>query len=366
MNARKDETDMNMRVVDKSTTRNYLENLNSAKYELSKTTNQISTGNRFIKASEDVASATRVMYSRMDMYKAETHLANVEIVSDELEMAEDSMMSTSEILIKAHELAIRAMSEEKGDTGRDVISEEIRNLKDQILNFSNTKFGNKFVFGGSNSSPIEPFTADPNTGDMLYNGVPVDDIQKDVSGYFYNKNDASGNPIIDPNTGLPQRFEIPMDEDVFMDVGLGIKMNESQVQDETVFKISYSGLDIYGFGKDPDTGYPRNIYNLLADLEESIASYDTDKIGEVDKHLSSAADTFTTNITDMGAKTDFLETMQTRLDKTVDLYKEKINGLMGTKDEEAIMTLTMNQYVLSAVQQMGSRILPVSLMDFLR
>ena len=77
-------------------------------------------------------------------------------------------------------------------------------------------------------------------------------------------------------------------------------------------------------------------------------------------------DDFRGNLTDMGSKTQFLETMQGSLENNVDSYKIRIDNLMGTHDEEAIMTLSSDEYVLKAVQQMGARILPLSLMDFLR
>ncbi len=358
-----------MRVADVSTSRSYLEYLNKSKSDVMKTQEQIATGARFTEISDDVAAGTRVLYTRMDRSKTEVQLENVKAINDELEIAEDVMLTTSDILTRVHELTIRALSEDKDVAGRDAIAEEIKSLKDQILNFTNTKFGEKFVFGGSNSSVVEPFTVGDD-GRIQYNGIAVDDIMKadaqildpitnevlfDVGDYYYD------------NGGVPT--EVPMDEDVYMDVGLGIKMTESQVDESSAFKISYSGLDIFGFGTttDPETGnvLSNNIYNIIQELEESIRNYDTELMGEIDKKVLTVTDTFRTNITDIGAKTDFLNTMETKLDQTVQLYDEKISGLMGTNDEEAIIRLEQDFAVLSAIQRMGSRIIPSTLMDFI-
>jgi hypothetical protein len=57
--------------------------------------------------------------------------------------------------------------------------------------------------------------------------------------------------------------------------------------------------------------------------------------------------------------------MEINLTATIDNYEEKIYNLMGTKDAEEATNQMMNDYVLKAVLQMGSKILPMSLMDFI-
>ena len=353
-----------MRVADRSTTRNYLTHLNGAKSNLAKTSAQIYSGNRFESMSEDVSAGTRVLRAQMDMHKSSTHLENVQSIGEELAVAEDNMMSIEDILSQAHAIAVKAANGDKTDeTVRETLANEIGNLKDQLITFANAKYGNKFLFGGSNASLAAPFKEDEN-GRLTYNGIPVDDIEKDDEGnYFHIEKDDEGNPVLDAE-GNPIKNTIPMDGDVYMDIGLGIKMNASQVKGDTGFLVSFSGLDIIGFGKDPETGLSNNIFNTLADLESGIR--DGEDFGKLDTQLVSLTDDFRGNLTDMGSKTQFLETMQGSLENNVDSYKIRIDNLMGTHDEEAIMTLSSDEYVLKAVQQMGARILPLSLMDFLR
>lgn len=340
-----------MRVSDRSTARSYLKYLNKAKSEYAKTNLQVASGNRFTKISDDVSAGTRVMSTRMDKAKAEKHLDNVSAISDEMSVSEDAMKAASALLTRTHEMLVKSMSEDKGETGRLAVANEISALKKEMLQLMNTKYDKNYSFGGSNSSPVAPFSLDAN-GNIEYNGIPVNDIQKDADGSYYYMNGGA-------------KEIIPMDEDVYLDVGFGIPLSKSQLDGESGFKISFSGLDVFGFGKNAD-GLPNNIYNVLNEAEQNLRNYDEKKLGEVSTHLNETMDVFTGNITDMGAKTQLLETMETRLKDRVFSYKERINGLMGTNYEEAAIDEKMNDFVLKAVLQMGAKILPVTLMDFLR
>ncbi len=355
-----------MRVADKTTARTYLDNLFTAKNNVAKTNNQLSSGNRFINMDEDVASGTKVLYSRNDLYKTQTQRENVETISDELTVVEDVMMNISDILTQAHELNVKAMNDTTEGAARDIIATEIRNLKEQVLTYANTKYGDKFLYGGSNSSTNAPFTQHSTNGNLLYNGIDVDKILRAdtemvspfsddpiKAGSYYYLN-AADEPV-----------PVPMDEDVYMDVGLGIKIKEDQIDEQSVFQVNYSGMDVFGFGVASD-GQPNNIFNILNDLEKAIDTENEEAMREIDTHLLNLSDSYRKNITDIGAKTKLLDSMVTRLTDMEDAYKIKIDNLMGTNEEEAIISLEIDYSVLSMVQNMGSRLLPSSLMDFLK
>ncbi len=341
---------MSTRIADITTSRNYLKHLNTAKSAYAKTNEQLASGHRFERLSDDVSAGSRVMYARMDLYTVEKQLDNVETIYDELSTAEDSMDSIEDLLVRAQELALTAMSEDKGEAGRQAIAAEVASLKKEFLQYANIKQGDRFIFGGANASLLQPFEAAAD-GTLTYNGIPVDSIMHDADGYYYT--DAAGD-----------RQPIPMDEDIFVDVGLGLTMTGSTVDANTAMGVSYSGLDIMGFGVDAD-GNSLNIYNILNDIENNITNFDVDLLGETHTRLVDATDDFVTNLTDIGAKTNMLENLVTRYEKEIDSYRLRIDNLMGVDEAELATAITMNDFVLKAVTQMGSRILPTSLMDFL-
>lgn len=340
-----------MRVADRSTVRNYLSYLNNARSDYADTTDRIATGKRFTQISDDVSAGARVLDTRSNKYKVEKQKDNITSIREELDAAESNMNTVNDILKRvSSELIVKALNGTNDQSTLDVYANEVSALKDELLQFANSKYGDKFLFGGTNAVS-SPFTVDETTGRLKYNGIDVDSIQKDADGYFYE--DANGT-----------RTEIPMDDDVYLDIGLGIKMAGTAVDPSTGYKVSYSGLDIIGFGKDAD-GNSNNLYNALKDIEQALRDGDREKLGELNNKLTEQKKDFMANLTDLGAKTQFLETMETRLTNTIDDYTARIQDLMGVVPGEEETTLMMNDYALKAVLQLGSKILPTSLMDYI-
>lgn len=340
-----------MRIADRSVTRTYLNQLTNAKSNFMSTQAEIFTGNRFSKLSDDTSSGIRVLNRRFDMYKAEVHRDNVQAISDELEVAEESLLALEDIFARASELTLKALNITNSEDA-DVIASEVDSLKEQVLLYLNSSYGERYTFGGSNASGEAPFAMNDD-GKLTYNGVAVDDVLQDSDGYYYmNEND--------------ERIEVPLNADVFVDVGLGLKLTDAQAVDSSsAIKISFSGLDILGFGKNED-GETNNLFNILDELSTSIRDVDVDRTSDLHTLLKDRTDSFLTHVTDIGSKTKYLDNVLSRLDRNVDMHKIAIDNLMGTDEEEAISRLAMDEFVLQAIMQLGSRTIPTTLMDFLR
>ncbi|NLV86640.1 MAG: hypothetical protein GX025_05410 [Clostridiales bacterium] len=339
-----------MRVSDRTTVRNFLKYLDNAKTKTADTNERIASGNRFKRISDDVSAGTRVLRVRSDLAKTEEHYDNVKAINEQMATTETTMMSISDILVDVHsKKVIRALDDTAGEAGRNALANEIKAMREEILQFANTKYGTFYVLGGSTAT-APPFTLGTN-GELLYNKVSVDNILYDeINGHYYDSD--SGNPI-------------PMDDPVYADIGIGIRMQGSDVESDTAFKMSYSGLEVLGFGVNSD-GISKNVYNQLAEIEKAIRANDMEKLRAYDNELVLATDKLTANLTDIGAKTNFLDTIQKGLENRIDSFNSQVNTFMGINDAEEAMNQTMNDYVLKAILQLGSNILPMSLMDYLR
>ncbi|MGI5985270.1 MAG: hypothetical protein GXY01_09055 [Clostridiales bacterium] len=338
-----------MRVSDKTTVRNYLKYLEQAKTNYAETNARIASGNRFVRISYDVSAGTRVLRTRTDLSKTQEYYDNVKSINDGLSVTEDALKSINDILSDVQSKKItKAMSDSTGEAGRKALANEVKALKEEILQFANTKYGNKYVLGGS-SAKIAPFSVGTD-GKLLYNGIDVNNIIYDnTDGRYYDK--------------LTNKL-VPMDSDIYADIGLGLRMVGSDIESDTAFKVSYSGLEILGFGENSD-GMPNNIFNMLTNIEKCMRDGDMETLGKYGDILIETTDSFRALLTDIGAKTNFLDTVEARINSNIDSYKNQLNNLMGINDAEEAKNQTMNDYVLKAVLQMGSKILPVTLMDFL-
>lgn len=340
-----------MRVSDRAVQRNYLKYLNSAKENYTDVNARIASGCKYKALSENVSAGTRVLRTRTDMYKVEKQYDNVQSIGDEMEVEEGALTSISSMLSEIHSTKIvKAMQDTTADSGRETIANELDSMLAELLQFANTKYDQTFVFGGTTTNKA-PFSVN-DSGKLLYNGIDVDNILQRDDGTYYYMNGT-------------EEVDVPMNRDVYMDIGLGIRMDGSQVRDGTGFRISYSGTELLGFGVDAD-GNSNNIYNTIAEISKTLRNYDADTLNELDTRLVSMTDKFRANLTSIGTQTSFLDTMETRLKDRVDNYKKRIQTLMGVDDAEEATNLTNSEYVLKAILQMGAQILPSSLMDYLR
>lgn len=337
-----------MRISDRQTARDYLKYLDKAKSNYAETNLKIASGNRFTSISDDVSAATKALRIRVERAKSEEYYGNVKAVNEQLSTTENALTSINGVLTSAHSKVLAALNGTSGEAGRTALANEIGSVRDEVLQFANTTYNDKFVLGGT-SAGTAPFSTD-SSGNLLYNGSNVDDIIYDnATGKYFD---------------TVKKIDVPMDGDTYVDVGLGITMTGSNVQSDTAMKTSYSGLEILGFGKDAD-GNPNNVYNILSKLKDNITKYDADKVGAYDDKLASFTTNFRGYLTDIGAKTSFLDTIEKRVSTKLDTYDSQINRLVGIDDAEEATNQSMNDYVLKAVLSMGSKIIPVSLMDFL-
>ena len=226
-----------MRVADKTTQRNYIKYLNKARNDYAETNMKIASGNRFIKLSEDVSAGTRMLNSRVELFKSEKQLSNVQAINSEFKAVEDSMLSINDILneIIGTKL-VKASSETVGDTGRVTIAGELKSMKEEIIQFANLKFATKYPFGGS-TAKVAPFSLSDD-GKLLYNGIDVDSVKQRDDGTRY---------YVDEN-GVEQ--EIAKDNPLFIDIGLGVRVDGTSFNSVSGFEASFSGLQILGFGVD--------------------------------------------------------------------------------------------------------------------
>lgn len=338
-----------MRISDRQTYRSFLGNMEKAKNAYSQTNERIASGKRFVRISDDVSAATKALRVRADLSKANEYYNNVCAVDEQLTTTEDALTAINDILTKVHKKVLTALSDTSGESGRQTLSDEIKNLRGELLQLANTTYNGAFVLGGS-SADTAPFTTD-SSGNLLYNGIDVNSIERDGDGYYY----------MDGAT----RKNIPMDGDIYVDIGLGITMSGSNVDADTAIKTSYSGLDILGYGLDAQ-GNTNSVFNMLTQLADNMKDYDSGKIEVYNNKLLSFTDNFRGFLTDIGAKTSFLDTVKGRLENSIDTYGTQIGRLVGIDDAKEAANQSMNDYVLKAVLSMGADMIPVSLMDFLR
>ncbi|NLP26612.1 MAG: hypothetical protein GX365_04615 [Clostridiales bacterium] len=350
-----------MRVTQGSMSRNYINNLNNTLLRYNKSMDKVSSGRRFTKMSDSVADGSRALRLRAQIYKNAQMQRNLSTVQEELNVAETNMLSVKGVLDTAHEQALKVQNGiNEAENEYQIYSSIFSSYKDQVFQWSNAVYGDKYVFGGTNNGGY-PFTLNSN-GEMEYNGVNVNDISKDADGNF-----VYGDP--------PKK--VPYSDDIYVDVGLNVSVNEGKLDKKTALNISVSGLEAFGYGttnveylsidgnlKNYDV--PNNIYVIFDEMAKALDAMDMDKFAALDLQLTEQSRKLMVEVADIGVRGNYLSSTLSRYEDEELTLIEMQTNVEKINDSEEITTMRSHEYSWQLTLQFGSSFLPQSLMDYLR
>jgi len=157
------------------------------------------TGKRINRPSDDPFGASRVLKFHEEQNQLTNYLNNIDMVTGLNESGASALQSLSTLLAEAKALAVQGASSGPNQTDRDTIASQIEQMLGDAVAMANTKFGNRYLFGGTlTESP--PF---------LYNGT--DEVT-------YVGNSDVNHAWISASTKTP--INIPGDE-IFQKLGRG-------------------------------------------------------------------------------------------------------------------------------------------------
>ncbi len=340
-----------MRITQSMMTRNYLNGLNRSIRNVAQSNARMGSGRKFDKVWDDTAAATKAFTVRERLYKSEKFVDVIDSATGELSSAESNLMSMNKLLENVNDKLLQAVSGSTSAEAKETIANEIKNIKSQIMQLANSKFGEKFLFGSSNNS-TGAFTE--VGGKLHFNGIDVDTITKNADGNFVYP---------DPVTSLP--VPVPESMDRFLDIGLGIVVTNNQVNQKTAFQINTPGLDALGFGVDGN-GKSKNIFNILSELESAVRPPVNPAVADQrTADLKTQKDKLLMSITDIGSKTSFLDQMKDRFENDIfNLKAEQTRLETISLEEESIYNAEYNTAWMVALK-MGSKLIPPSLFDFM-
>lgn len=312
---------------------NYMVNLNSSLDALTKLNEKVTTGRKYVKSSEAPATALKAYQVRQNLSRLALYQNNISEVQGILSEVETSVSAINSILTDVMEQVLVAKTGTSNADDRKNIAQVIRNYQEQVYNVANTKFGGKYVFGGTDMNKM-PFALTGN--DLLYHGKNV----------------------------LDDDFAVT-EEKVFYDIGLGFKTDASGVViPKTTIDIAYPGSEMFGTGKDSD-GLPNNIYHLLGNIAQILESNDLTEIGIYTSKLEKRIEDNMLAYVNVGQKTNFTEFLKSRYETDEFNALSRQRELEGIDEAKAILDFSIQEMAYKAALQMGGKILQSSLLDYM-
>jgi flagellar hook-associated protein 3 FlgL len=277
--------------------------------ELARLSEQIGTGKRVNRASDDPSSFAQAR--RMDVLteRYTQYQRSIDAARSWTDSTQKSLDDLAELFTRAHEAGLRASNGSLNASDGEIIAKELEALYTEVLDTLNTKSGEEYLFAGSRTT-VTPFTEDGVTGEVEYNG------------------NANGRKRT---------------------IGHDLSMN-----------INISGDRIH------DTGAGYTITESLQNLIDSIRAGDPAAVSTALGQVEQSRD----HVVDLGAEAG---TLASRLSLAEDQLTDAMLTVESRRSEledadvaELFMLFQKEQTGLTAALQSAASILQTSIMDYLR
>jgi len=118
---------------------------------------QVATGKRILQPSDDPVGATLAMSFRRAIAGSERFRGAIDSGRTMVDTAAGGLQDASGILSEARGLLVQGMNGVLGDKDRALLAGEIRMIRDQLLDISNTRTGDRYLFAGTETTS-KPFS----------------------------------------------------------------------------------------------------------------------------------------------------------------------------------------------------------------
>jgi flagellar hook-associated protein 3 FlgL len=300
---------------------NTIRSLRSQLQNLGRTQEQISTGQKINRPSDDPVGMSRVTNVNNTLRFDERFISNISQGQSELKALDDLIQQGHGIATRALELTVQAGNITMNAQNRAVIATEVDQLISQLTQVGNTNFAGRYILSGFETDGLA-FT---RTGDNItYNGSPVTDFQRTIS---VSENDT-----------------VPVN-----------------VHGESLF-----GSVTVAAGPPPSvsggSGLFRTLVSLKLDLEANNVTGIQSRLDQLHTHLQ------TINLVqgDAAGNLGRLDDVMERIEAKKDYLTEEYAKLTTIDLAEVITRLRQQEQTYEASLMATGKITTMSLMDFMR
>lgn len=220
----------------------YSKNLNTSLGNFNAAFRKATNYRSFEKTSENPFAATKLYRFRREMAENETYQDSLGDVDSQLMTAQSAMQSIYSIVSSAESGdVIQAITGTMSESDRTIIANKMRQMQQAFLSPLNTKFGEKYLFGGTEMTEA-PFSVN-DSGELLYRGINVNTGKIETgpaanfNGTLIEFNSSSSDPITDQVTGYTIKDGIVLK---IADSGAGSETNISISDDYITIKADLS------------------------------------------------------------------------------------------------------------------------------
>jgi flagellar hook-associated protein 3 FlgL len=296
---------MTMRITQGMMADQALRNMQSNQARVAVLQNQIASGSRITKPSDDPIGAAQSLSLQESLDQSTQYGKNIDQASAWLNASDLALGSVTSALHRARELAVQASNGTLSASDRTAIQAEVTQLQAHVLDMSHSKVGAEFLFSGTRSDQPGYTQATPSGPVGVYQGN-LAQVQREVS---------PGGTVavnVDPTTTFDPLFA------ALNQLQAGITANDSSV------------------------------------MQASLGSFDT------------ALNAVSTARATIGARENRLENLKMQQDSVSVNLTGLLSNVKDVDMASAITNFSMAQLVYQASVKASAQTMQMSLLDYLR
>lgn len=304
-----------IRVTQRILTDRVLRNIHSQSQALLKLQEQLSTGLRVNRPSDDPLAVRRGIRARADASANEQYSTTISTTSPFLLESETTILSVEDAMRRVYELTLQGMNDTNSQVQRNQIAVEVNQILEHVLTDANHFSNGRYVFGGTRTLQ-KPFD-------------PTRNANGEVASVAYLGND--------------EHFQVG--------VGDGIKVDINETGTAVFSNAASGGVDVF---------------QLLVDIRDNLRSSNVTALGDNLTGFKRAEEQFLTATARIGSVESRLERVDANLqDANVQLQQTASDNLDA--DFAEVMTrLNAQSNAFQASLNAASRVIQPSLLDFIR
>lgn len=296
-----------MRITQSMLSSNSLRNLSESYRRMGQYQDQLSTGKKITKPSEDPVVAMKGMFYRSGLTEVEQYKRNLSELYLWMENSEAGIEQANNGLQRVRELVIQGKTGSLSPSDRDAIAREVEQIKNDLVQVANTQVSGRYIYHGTDTEnppvPTEnPPTVATNLTDPAINTYKVE-ISRGVS--------------------------------------LRANVNPANVFNQEMFNV------VQGIQTALEQDKPSDLEGLLERLDKTMDNISAER-------------------SELGARYNRLEMIDDRISQQEVMANRVLSDNEDADIERVITDLKTQESVHRAALGVGARILQPTLLDFLR
>ncbi|MBI5639120.1 MAG: flagellar hook-associated protein FlgL [Nitrospirae bacterium] len=313
--------------------------------EFAKLNNQLSSGKKIDKPSDDVFSEARAMEYRLSISGYEQYKRNITSAGNQLDFTDKVLASASDTLSELKHIVSVAATGSMTDDVRAIAASQTGQLKDQLLSLANSSFNNRFIFSGFKTDSMAF-----NSTTLAYQG-DAGIINTMIDRNVVVPVNYTGSSVFSETLAAPEVIALSGGRFAHYTPGPGTTTNV-EIRDTDDVTV----IDTFSYS---------NFFEMAGSLENALQSSNTLRIEALRQPFISASEHILHLRSDVGLRMNRIDDQAKRI---ADYNLTLKNSLSNTEDADLTETITEIQKTdtaLQALREASKRVFSQSLMDFL-